>query len=99
MCRFLLGFFSLSFWHVYGSCRVTSANRGEKAAKIRRRYLLPVTSAERNDSESEGSNIINTEKWPLAKQVMKKNQNLPSKRFFCLSSCLLYLVATQKIAH
>ena len=74
-CVFVFAcFVFLSFCHVNGSCRVTLANRGEKSAKIRRRYLLPVTSAERNDSESEWSNVINTEKWPLAEQVMKKNQ-------------------------
>ena len=55
----------VSFWHVNGSSRAISANRGEinrenMAARSEyfRSYHLPMLSAEENDSQSEEINVI-----------------------------------------
>ena len=55
----------VAFWHVNGSSRAISANRGEinrenMAARSEyfRSYHLPMLSAEENDSQSEEINVI-----------------------------------------
>ena len=54
----------IAFYHVNGSCRAISANRGEISENMAARgeffrsYHQPVLSAEQNDSQSEEINVI-----------------------------------------
>ena len=68
----------IAFYHVKGSCRAISANRGEISCENMtardesfRRYHVPVLSAEQNDSQSEEINVIDesqAENRPVAVQ-------------------------------
>ena len=72
----------VAFCHVNGSSRAISANRGEiNRENITARgeyfgsYLLPVLSAEQNDSQSEGINVIDksgAENRPVPVQEAEK---------------------------
>ena len=67
-----------------------------------RSYHLPVLSAEQNDSQSEEINVIDesqAENRPGPCPCRKLKYSRMENSFLCPLSCLLCLVATQKITH
>ena len=101
----LLG--GLSYCHVNSSCRVTRLAEVERPRKNCYAKLpssswgiLLSLTASGDYAQLVGCKtiVLNTETRPLAERV-RKNLNLPPKRFFSPPSCLLCLAAAQKIAH